>query len=388
MKTLGSVLDDNRGVGPGFDFLRVALSLAILFTHSFLIAEGERRQFAGPILGVFHNSLVPMFFTLSGFLITGSALRLRLGDFLLNRAMRILPALAVDICVSALIIGPIFTTVSFAQYVNDYEFRAYFANIFGIIHFVLPGVFVDNPFPLTVNGSLWTVPYEIGCYAIMSALIISGLIKRPWWTLLAALILSSCVTLSAYTTFDAFIASTDKGIIFTTLYHFIGKLGLGLYIFFSLGAVAFLFRGFIPFSGKVAVASVVLLIGVAIVFPTADDVIRAPMIVYMTIFIGLSRLPKLPIYSNGDYSYGIYLYGYPLQQALVAWFPSLTSPWLHFAASVPIATFVAMGSWHFIEKPILGLRRKFSFTARKGRENIVLPNARTIVDEKAAGRAA
>ncbi|MBZ9794740.1 hypothetical protein LB556_03560 [Mesorhizobium sp. ES1-4] len=98
-----------------------------------------------------------------------------------------------------------------------------------------------------------------------------------------------------------------------------------------------------------------------------------PVVAYATVYIGLSPIPRIPIYDRGDYSYGIYLYGYPFQQALVSLFPRLTSPWLHFGISLVLVTGVAMLSWHFIEKPTLGLRKKYSFTARKGDAREELP---------------
>lgn len=382
MRTFGSALDESRGVGPGFEFLRVALSLSILFTHSFLIAEGELHQFSGPLLGIFHDSLLPMFFALSGFLITGSALRLRLKDFLLNRAIRIVPALAVDIFLSAIIIGPIFTTVPLRDYVTAYEFRAYFANILGIIHYILPGVFDQNPFPHTVNGSLWTIPFEIGCYIIMSAMIVFGLLRRPLLSVVFAASLSAIICYSILTGLDPLLTSSVpwlRGPVRTALSHFFVRENLGLYIYFVLGALAYLFRFKIPSSALIAGGCACALVAAAASLPTISPdyicAIGSPLIVYITVQIGMTKFPKLPIFRHGDYSYGIYLYGYPLQQCLVTLFPSLTSPWAHFAASVPVVLAAAMTSWHFIEKPILNLRKRFSFTARKGDDIESLPEA-------------
>jgi peptidoglycan/LPS O-acetylase OafA/YrhL len=385
MKTIGSVLDEHRGIGPGFDFLRIFLAIMVLFTHSFLIAEGEKYQFSSPGITVLQAAILPMFFALSGFLITGSAMRLRLKDFLLNRGIRIVPALAVDIIFAALILGPIFTTVSLQTYFSSYEFWAYFANIFGVIHYILPGVFEHNPFPSTVNGSLWTVPYEIGCYAIMSALIIFGFLKRPFSALMAAALVTAVII---WLTIKQVNPATLGGIFkpessgFTLLNHFIGSKGLMLYVNFMLGAVFFLFRRFIPKHGILALICVASPITASFLLPDVSGstlcIIFAPMLVYLTVYIGMTPIPRLPLYHRGDYSYGIYLYGYPFQQGLVTLFPKLTSPWLHFAISLPIATLVAMGSWHFIEKPILRLRKKFSFTAQKGDEVEALPQAAAV----------
>lgn len=373
MKTIGTALDEHRGIGPGFDFLRIFLAVMVLFTHSFLIAEGEHYQFSKPGITVLQAAILPMFFALSGFLITGSAMRLCLKDFLLNRGIRIVPALAVDIVFAALILGPIFTTVSLQTYFTSYEFWTYFANIFGVIHYILPGVFENNPFPGTVNGSLWTVPYEIGCYAIMSTLIIFGFLQRPFAALIttalvAAIIIGLTIKQSNPATLGG--ALNPDSSVATLLNHFIGPKGLMLYVNFMLGAIFFLFRHSIPKHRILALICVACPIAASLLFPNISGstlcIIFAPMLVYITVYIGMTPIPRIPLYHRGDYSYGIYLYGYPFQQALVTLFPKLTSPWLHFAISLPIATLVAMGSWHFIEKPILKLRKKFSFTAQKG----------------------
>jgi peptidoglycan/LPS O-acetylase OafA/YrhL len=377
MRTIGEVLDRNKGIGPGFDFLRIALAMSVLFAHSFLIAEGEKFQYSTPPLALMHASIIPMFFTLSGFLITGSALRLRLKDFILNRSMRIVPALAMDIFFAAIVIGPIFTTLSLREYFSSYEFLSYFANIVGLIHYVLPGVFENNPFPNTVNGSLWTVPFEIGCYALMALIILTHLMKRPRILLCAALVFAALVFISLSYEWVPF---GGEGRIFTATNHFIKSDGRALYVYFLAGILLYLFRNKIPFHPAIFGAAILLF------FLAAFDVFAAlpqmpvkllliPIVAYATVYVGLSPIPRIPIYDRGDYSYGIYLYGYPFQQALVTLFPGLVSPWLHFGISVVVVTGVAMLSWHFIEKPTLGLRKKYSFTARKGDAKEEIPTA-------------
>src|SRR4051812_35041312 len=113
MKTFGSVLAGFVCFGPGFNFLRIALSLSIVFYH--VLTNYEHWELAhGPLLWFLEYSLVAMIFALSGFLITASAQRLNLEDFLFNRALRIVPALAFYILVCAFIIGPAVTTLPLA----------------------------------------------------------------------------------------------------------------------------------------------------------------------------------------------------------------------------------------------------------------------------------
>lgn len=54
---------------------------------------------------------------------------------------------------------------------------------------------------------------------------------------------------------------------------------------------------------------------------------------------------------SGDYSYGIYLYGFPIQQT-IAMVPALREWYLSLAIAWPAAFSLAFLSWHFVEKPV------------------------------------
>jgi len=75
------------------------------------------------------------------------------------------------------------------------------------------------------------------------------------------------------------------------------------------------------------------------------------------VYLGMRSLPRLKWLSQGDYSYGIYLYGFPVQQMLVDVFPTLKVWWALFPAAALTVTVLAMMSWHFIERPALSLKR-------------------------------
>ena len=111
------------------------------------------------------------------------------------RGLRIVPALAVEITLSALLLGPLLTTESMAQYFSDPKFFKYFLNVLGLIHYQLPGVFLQNPYPDVVNGSLWSVPYELECYAGLTILSIIALAKNKKAPL-AVIILGAFVLLT------------------------------------------------------------------------------------------------------------------------------------------------------------------------------------------------
>ena len=365
---MGDRLDEVKGVGPGFDFLRIGLACAIVMTHAALLSH--RGWIRGTSLWYVEYALVPMFFALSGFLVTGSAMRLSLKNFLLNRGLRIIPALAVDIVICSLIIGPILTTVPLRQYFTSPLFFQYFLNIFGWIHYRLPGVFETN-FSHLVNGALWTVPYEIACYIVMSALIVTGFVARPSWTMtltLCFLVLALFVQLSV--PFHML-----PHIIERVLWFLLVSRGGQLIAAFLMGILVYQYRAVIPYNRVLLAISVAIVVASDQILDSSsigsvgNRFIVLPALVYITVWLGLTPIPLPKFLHRGDYSYGIYLYHDPLLQTLILLLPlSLITGsfgWialvvLGLAAVGCLATF----SWHFIEKPILGLRKKFSFVAQ------------------------
>ena len=372
--SIGSMLDQQKGFGPGFDFLRIALAISVVAAHTPYVAAGSADSDQTWIVWFPQYAILVMFFALSGFLIAASGLRLSLKEFLVNRGMRIVPALAVEIVLSALILGPIFTALPLSDYFTSIGTYKYFTNVFGLVNYVLPGVFAGNPAP-EVNSSLWTVPFEYGCYALMTVFIVFGLLRRPALIVLGAVVLVG-IGLALQATghvaqasqLPAGVAGTLHDKIFSTA-PFLGR-GAKLPVAFMLGIAIYLYRNRIPYDGRLLAACCALCAAVAILGPAdwmTQPVLNAlvsPALVYITAFLGVSKLPRLPLFSKGDYSYGIYLYGFPMQQVVKVWLPH--APLIvQFAVALVLITLFAAFSWHWIEKPILKLRSRFSFVARK-----------------------
>lgn len=366
-KTFGHVLAAHRGLGPGFDFLRIALAFSIVLAHSFLLT-GNDEFFRSTPLWFAEYALVPMFFALSGFLIAGSAQRLSLKNFLLNRGLRIVPALAVDIVVCALIIGPLLTPVALSVYFSSADFFKYFLNIIGWIHYSLPGVFDNNP-THRVNGALWTVPWEIFCYIIMSGLMMTSIISSWRKTaLLTAGFIAAGLLIQALGPHLPYRVNLVLGTVFVSR-------GAQLVFAFLLGILAYQLRDVIPHSrillavcAAIAIAAVFVLNSSSIE-TVPNRIIVIPALVYITIFIGLTPVPLPSVFHKGDYSYGVYLYHDPFLQILIGLAPGVflvpkTGALALYAIGICAAMAVAVISWHMIEKPILGMRKKFSFVAK------------------------
>ncbi len=366
--TIGAALDVHRGEGPGFALMRVSLALAILFDHARMFAgspvvsghSGDAvfvhatTSWSGPSRPIY-IALVPAFFALSGFLVTGSAIRVRYtSTFLAFRALRILPALIVEVTLSALILGPIFTRLPLRDYFTDTGFFRYFGNVIGWITFDLPGVFQSNPYP-TVNGNLWTLPSEFDCYFITAIIMSIGLIYRR--LLLTYFFVIITIVLIALNIFTGLGVTPFQYAGYTVTYYFF------------MGMLFFHWKDYIPVRWWLfaisSLASYILL------FFSRTIYIAPIFVVYCIVFLGVVGIPEIKWLRDRDYSYGLYLYGCPITQAIVALTPGLRGHGIltfliAFVSSMAFAAF----SWNVIEKPTLALKsqlpRRF-FPRRLGR---------------------
>jgi peptidoglycan/LPS O-acetylase OafA/YrhL len=362
-KSIGQLLDDYKGVGPGFDFLRFGLAFMIFYAHTSVVLRSSTDVFAAPAganlapiaTGMFdwvwafvqivktrlYVLYVPMFFGLSGFLVTASAMRLRnIRTFLTFRSLRIFPALTVEVLLSAVLFGPFFTVLPLGDYFSSPVFFRYFGNILGFVSFHLPGVFESNPQAGLVNANLWTLPAEFYCYLLLSGLMLVGVLK-PTKAVLAAIIGLSALAVVANSVFGLGVTES----VYSTpvvVFHFL------------LGSAFYLWRYRLPVNVVLFAISAILVIAM---LPFASlAVLAAPVLVYVTVSIGLMKFLSLKLLKGLDYSYGIYLYGFPVTQAVVAMNPSISRAGLLLTA-LPITVLIAVLSWHFIEKPALRFKR-------------------------------
>jgi peptidoglycan/LPS O-acetylase OafA/YrhL len=331
------------GRPSGFDYMRLSLALSVVVWHTVEISYGRAAEQAiwntswRTVLGL----ILPMFFALSGFLVAGSLDRSKtLVTFLGLRTFRIVPALAGDVLLSALILGPIITTMPLESYFSDFQFRSYFLNIVGDIHYFLPAVFTANPAGSTVNGQFWTIPYELKCYLVLAALAALGIFRRR------ELLLLTLVGLYVFQIGHTML-KPDIGA------H--GPMGgNSLVMTFIAGVTVYKFREKIPCNWYLFVICLALTMGSFLV--TGGDRFAALPVTYITVFLGLLTPPRQKLLLSGDYSYGIYLYGLPIQQT-IAWCGPAYQNW-YFSAllGVPLTIAAAIVSWWFIEKRVLDRR--------------------------------
>ncbi|RBP77907.1 peptidoglycan/LPS O-acetylase OafA/YrhL [Rhodobacter sp. 140A] len=331
----------------GFDYLRICLSACVVIYHSVVTSYGPAAQAAlgNTLWKPFVAAILPMFFALSGFLVAGSLVRTKtLGGFLGLRAIRIFPALAVETFLSALILGALFTSLPLKEYFTAPLFFRYFLNILGEPQFHLPGVFENLP-TTKVNGQLWTVPFELFCYLALAGLAIIGATKRRIIIPVAAVFLTVVGITKDYYSSPGDVAETTGAIP-----------GYLLVVSFLCGVAIFMYRDEIRWNAKLGLICSVLALVLFLVpygqFPAAF------LISYTTIWIGLSNPHKVFLLKGADYSYGIFLYGFVIQQTYMYLLPDHRFWWLNILLSLPTAAAFAAFSWHIVEKPALKLRSK------------------------------
>ena len=191
-------------------------------------------------------------------------------------------------------------------YFADHQFWEYFGNIVGRIRFTLPGVFLDNPVAGMVNVNLWTLAPEFYCYLITGAAMAFGLFYNR--TLFLILFVAS--------TLGLIIANTAYGTsISATVYP-----GHVMVYYFFAGCFVYFWKHDIPFGPIWFIASAV---AAYFLLLSPRTIFLAPLfLTYATVCIGLLPIPRIPLLQNGDYSYGIYLYGFPIAQALAPFTPN------------------------------------------------------------------
>lgn len=348
-----TIADRDQGRDNNFNLLRMLAASAVLVSHAWPLALGtgtvEPLQLTtGYKLG---SSAVTVFFAVSGFFITKSFdRRTSFPDFLIARIARIYPALTVVLMLTLGVLGPIATTLAVRDYLIAWKTWTYVPHnlLLYNLQWALPGVFAGNPGGAAINGSLWTLFREVQCYA---AVVIGGLLGLARRTTLP-LILGGCVAATVL------VPQSEHGDTF-------GLMSL-LFLPFALGAAAYVYRAVVPLSGWLVAALSIAAAAVGIdslLYP----LLHAVALSYASLWFGFASVPGARGYNRlGDYSYGMYIYAFPVQQSLIALVPSLGPPGL-IAASLPVTLLFAIVSWTLIESPALSHRHRLAALVRRRR---------------------
>lgn len=331
------------GRDNNLNLIRMIAASAVLVSHAFPISLGSGA--VEPLDPYIDRSLgsvaVVIFFAISGFLIARSFDRRKDGaEWMSARFMRLWPGLMVVLALTLFVLGPIVTQLPLATYFEQWETLTYALRNLTLasLQYGLPGVFEDNPYGTPINGSLWTLIHEVVCYA---GVFVAGAIGLLRARLLFSLLFA--IYLAIY-----------------CLYDLIGPLHSKIDAFhdlsypFVIGCLFYVWRDYIRLNYGACVGFAALA-WAAHSTPLFEAVFVA-WLCYATFVVAYLPAGGIRRYNGfGDYSYGMYIYAFPVQQTTMH-FAGDISPYANIAIALPITLAFAVASWMLVEKPALDRR--------------------------------
>ncbi|MDW9379053.1 acyltransferase [Chryseobacterium sp. JV558] len=336
-----------------FDFLRLVFASLVIITHSYALSGAPQGD---PLSQLTNGQMefsylgVHGFFIISGYLIFKSLLRCKgLSDFYWKRLLRLFPALIVVLFLTVLLAPAVYeSSVPYLQNKSVYTYIPQNLTLF-FRQKGIDGVFESNPYKNSINGSLWTICYEFSMYVMVSLLFFIRK-KKIVKTVVILLFISSYI-LSIFQPYF--------------LHGLFMKMALGSNHFYNL--MCFFAGGmvltYLDIKNKrteniiIILSFIVLIVSLYLNIFKYTCYITLPLLV---ILIGKSSTRYLNKVGDtiGDTSYGIYIYSFPIQQALMYFYKLNTLPLLIF--SLPLSLLFGYISWHLIEKKALGYKDLFA----------------------------
>lgn len=333
----------------GLNLLRLVMASGVIWFHAYPLTQT-------PIPDIrLHRWLeegwVDGFFVLSGYLVVGSWLRRpRPGAYLRNRLLRLYPAFLVCLALTAFVFAPLASRVEGVPYAVTDGVKYATSNLGLLIRTPHIGETLSTvPYPGEWNGSLWTLFFEFLCYLAVLALGLLGVLRTRWGVPLLFAVAWA---------FDLIIALRPE---WAEIKIPVGSLAIGFVTaksaarfacVFAAGALIYHLRRRLPCSWRwVALAAGIVIASLWLPHhrPTA-----ALALAYGLVAAG-ALIRRDAFVLREDISYGTYIYGYPVQQLLVAAFPRIGfGPYV--LASLLFAWVLGAASWRWVEKPMLALK--------------------------------
>ena len=346
----GAVLSERlQSDRNSFNLVRLAAAASVIVSHLFILRFGpgtpEPLSLSTPFtLG---QHAVNVFFVLSGLLLSRSLDRNPdLWRFAFARVLRIVPGLLAYGLVFALVAGPLLTSMAITGYFTDIKTWTYPLTV--LARFpqapAPPGLFGDLPYASAVNEPLWTLKYEIAAYAGLGIAQAMGL-RRSVAFLMISILLTAIGIVALQPGSQALAGAVDK------LWPFhLSRYGLC----FLLGVLAHRGRDVLPVTPWLLPVSFIA--AIAFAGTTLSPVTCIVATAHVAVVAGAMDFGAATRWTQrDDISYGTYIYGWPVQQALLTLVPGISLPLfalLSFVCVMPLAIF----SWSAIERPALNYR--------------------------------
>lgn len=345
------VLAVSNARNNNFNFLRLLFAALVLVAHAPELRDGNRsHELLTRVFGSisFGELAVDGFFLLSGYLIISSWIRQpNPRDFLEKRVRRIVPGFLVAFFVSVFVLGP-FGAQDVAAYFARLSYPLLAKIALQLRPPEVPDVFVGRPYPV-LNSAMWSIAYEFRCYILVLIIGLLGIKRQKRIWLMLLLVAAGLQLLPNYV----------GRVHFPGSWQLIGNPIelIRLLTFFCAGACFQLFHNTIPVAGKWAfLAALVVLL--ALFIPVLAVPVLASAGAYALFWFAFTRVSALAGFQHiDDVSYGLYLYGWPIQK-LLDWYLPNTSLWLLVPLALALSSTAGYVSWHVIEAPWLRRPRR------------------------------
>jgi len=332
-------------------FLRFLLASLVVLSHSFRLGglgAEPLLQTSGETLGTLS---VDCFFVLSGFLIARSyTTSLSVWRYLWHRVLRIFPAYWACLCVIAFGFGPLLFRMAggtLEAYLASTPSPHGYVVHNAFLHVNQPGIdglLRAAPFPVHLDGPLWSLEHEFRCYIGLALVGVCGLFGR--WAGVGRVVLGLVVL-------ALFVLANVPGEMDRAGVSYTNALTLRLAVWFGAGVLFYVFARHVPmrawFFALALCASVLAL-------RYGQQRLVGPLATSYVLFYLVMRLPLTWWDRRGDFSYGLYIYAFPVQQTLAMLGVPRRGVLAYFAASMAIATALAVVSWYAVERPLLRLK--------------------------------
>ena len=329
--------------GGNWNALRLYAVLLVIYGNGWVLTGGPGSGLWG---APFAQGGLAFLFAIGGYLASESWARdKRTGRFLLRRARRVWPGLIVCVGITALVIGPMATTLTLRSYLLYGQTRAYLGNTLLDLHLFLPGVFQGQQWSGAVNPMLWTLlAGALGCLGIPA---LGRLRPVP-----RACVASGLAVLSGSWGLWLTYGHTGPPIQFAKLD--LAAL-LSMLAFFAAGAACRAAEARVPalFRADAAILCFAANWVAASWLGWQAIPLEWLTIPYMAIAFGRLSAPVLTGLGRlGNPSYGAFLYAFPIQQLIVARLPGDRLPILTCGV---LSVGLGLLSWHVVERPALDI---------------------------------
>jgi len=351
--TVVSLTSKNNSIG----FLRFVLACLVVLSHCYPLGgfKPEPLSAWSNVHQTFGGFAVAGFFFLSGYLITQSYATSRsLGRFLWRRVLRIFPGFWGCLLVTACVFGPLVCVLQHTSVLAYFRVGSNGPLTYMTANYLvdmkqwgIAGLLSHNPYPIAFDGSLWTLNNEFTCYLAIVVAGLLGVLGRKKHLIFVLLGVLLTMYAAPHQTDRLLLLHVVRVIIFER------RTLLEQAVYFTIGAVFFLFGRRIPLHPALFAAATLL-----VVLTIRYDIGRliVPLALPYALIWLACNLPLTGFNRRGDYSYGIYIYAFPVQQALALLGMNHYGLFIYLLLVIALTLPLAILSWHCVEKPCLRLK--------------------------------